>query len=360
MRAFSSRILMAGIVLLAAVSPAPASPAASPTNLSGSPYLTPLESYQTRCMGLYDTVRFRLDGKHWLFSEGWGKDNFFVTLDVLTGECARAGSLPLSEFEPVAFSDKYLLVQDGIYHRHSIYTKSDWQRHGTLRLKDFVHAAVIAGDTAYLLQSQDSPDGGIRYVVTHFSLPDFRVVKSTALQLSKWPSEGEVITVENRFVLVNEDTLTVIDPTDGSIRSAPYARVPEKQKLVSCGNSVQAASTSIVMVKTSCTSFLVLDLRSMTPLFPIEMSSEKIYWAEAFLAGKYLYLNEDAGYRSKEPAFFRVLDRQTGRELARQPAFNAEEHDYLFQVEGRLVWAVYSPGYPWRFDVRTFDMDAGQ
>jgi hypothetical protein len=337
--------------MLLTTGPAPAAPFVS---ASVTEYLTPLKSYPTRCMGLWESEQIGLGGKHWFYSEGLSEDNYFTMLDVLTGECHRAGSLPRYNFDPVAVSDAYVIARDGLYNRHSVYTRSDWQRHGTLRLKDYVSAALILGDIAYLIQAEDTADGGSRPIVTQFRLPDMKFVKSTPLEIE---NGSAATTVGQAFAFLGENKLSIYDPVTGSIRSTGHTRQPEKQTKANCLDHVQPVRDRTLLVRVSCSSFLAYDVSSLQVRYEIELPPE-VYFVDAFLAGSRLYINEH--HDGEGPGFLRILDHESGREVARQPALRRSGNDYLFQVEDMLVLAVYDSNYPQKFNVQILKLDAGQ
>ncbi|HWM61531.1 MAG TPA: hypothetical protein VNN98_05230, partial [Rhizomicrobium sp.] len=99
---------------------------------SGS-YLTLEKEYNTKCMRPYDgDYPFGGGLVEGAFLYSADQSHYFTKLDLLTGECAKAASVPSSMFDPKAISSKYLVAEDGVSSRYSAYLKSDWSRKGSL------------------------------------------------------------------------------------------------------------------------------------------------------------------------------------------------------------------------------------
>ncbi len=228
---------------------------------SGRDSLEPETEYHTDCLSLFGGVY--LDGPYAFHTKGFPKDNYFSRLNVLNGECSKVRDLPSAEFRATLFSDKYLFAKDGIYNRHSIYQKSNWQRFGSLRLRDGILSGTILADRLYLLQS--APDGGL--YLNAFSLPAFQQESSVPIGGS---GQARPQMFATSFVLYDGGNLASYDYNGTLLSEANLPTVlhgtihdPQGQAVsVGCPSDIQKLDDRYVMLRTACGVFTVFDLQS--------------------------------------------------------------------------------------------------
>lgn len=290
--------------------------------------------YLTSCLNLYEQVI--PDGEVVYTSQGWGHDNYFSALNLRTGECVRAGDLPDGfQMRAIAASPTYLLANDGIYRRYSVYEKSGWRRVGTLRLQNPIHRAAIEGERVYAIQRING-----RLNLAIFSLPDFRFIEERMLPFSADSVPG---LTEGGFWAMDDAAdgvrLMVIGFHGDVLRQIV---LPHRVSARRCMASSRTISDRFVMVQTGCGAYAVVDLQTMALLHHLTLGDERLS-AEGFLSGEVLYFLEEqpAPAHTEGPAqyFASLIDFRTGERLGEMPTLVSS--GWHHQVGDRLIWDSY-------------------
>jgi hypothetical protein len=302
-------------------------------------------SYRTKCLGLYETVV--PDGRAVYHSDGYPRNNFATRLDVLSGACENAGPVPSVEFRVRAVSADYLLVGDGLYNRHSIYRKSDWTRTGTLRLKDAIAAASIEGDTLYLVQQRFEDRS---YHLIRFALPKMSLRSTQALDLTG----DRVIAFGHTFLFADAGKLATLDAVTGAVQQSAFPvsmsgveQLPGGQSAhIGCGDDARPVGQDAVMVHTTCHSYALFDRATLSKRYDIALADDAVN-ARGFVSGSRLYVLAESTTAPRRydgvHHDIQVVDLRTGRPLASPPPLVSEHYTEIFQVEDRLIRAVYEP-----------------
>jgi hypothetical protein len=323
-------------------------------------YLTLEKEYHTDCIGLYEQVF--LDGRFAYYSKGFFKDNYFTKLDVLTGGCSRVAALPASDFDPRAVSEKYLVARDGIYNRYSVYARPEWKRRGTMRLRDGVVAATIAGDRLYLVQGTRVPDlPRYQLFLAVFSLPDLKLEKTVPLEPAQTRpltlGEDKVLAVGDTFLFSGSKSgqahLVTYDVMTGKFRQTGFpissngtiAHPDGRNEGVLCGHDARLAGERAALLRTSCHSYALFDLASLTSRYTVNLTHQGVF-ARGFAAGRLLYVLEETpadpkNYSGGERDEVQVLDDATGKVIATPPPLVSDDYTQVFQVGEHLIWAAF-------------------
>jgi hypothetical protein len=326
-----------------------ASANAQPLETSGA-FLTPGIAYRTDCIKLYDNAP--TDGRYLYASDGWTSNNYFTRLDLLTGTCAKAAALPAMEFAPQAFSGDYLIAEDGHYSRYSVYAKTDWKRHGTLRLNDHVAASAIYGDKLYLVQAADSTGDAMSHMtMTTLSLPDFTARKTVSLDMSGY-NWYQAFPVANGFVLYYDKDLAVYDARTGQVRHKEVTMTSEGETLhadgyrqkVICPDDVRPVDNDTILVGQGCHSYALYDLASLTPRYSVHLSDSSVF-AQAFHVGRFLFVFEgimpDQAFAGQTYRI-QILDYKSGAPVAAPSLLLFKGDTRLYQIGDNLVCSTSS------------------
>lgn len=290
--------------------------------------------YLTSCLNLYEQAI--PDGEVAYTSQGWGHDNYFSVLNLRTGECARAGDLPDGfQMRAIAASPTYLLANDGIYWRYSVYEKSGWRRVGTLRLQNPIHRAAIEGGRVYAIQRVNG-----RLNLATFSLPDFRFIEERMLPFSADSVPG---LTEGGFWAMDDAAdgvhVMVVDYRGDVLRQIVLARPISARR---CVPSSRTLNDRFVMVQTGCGAYAVVDLQTMALLYDLTLGDDRLF-AEGFLSGDVLYFLEvgpaPQGREGPTQYFASLIDFRTGERLGEMPTLVSSGSHY--QVGDRLIWDSY-------------------
>lgn len=328
----------------------------------GDRYLILERRYQTDCIVLYQTI-FHVG--QFAYVDRLQHQAALSKLDLLAGECTQlftADKAP-DGLEALAVSDHYALVKGGLFNRHTIYDRTNWQPKGTLRFKDQIAASLIVGDTLWLVQNQnDSAGYEGSQVLSRFSLPDLKLVESSPLN-----TEGHrAVTIGSAFLLYDAGHLVSYDPSTRERKEVtfPFQRQgtwKHRNGIVSsigCGGDVELIGTDRVLARTSCHSYGLFDLATFKMNYEVTIGENSIF-ARAFGVGDLLFVLEES---SADPEKFmgglhydvQVLDIRTGRRIASPMPLVSHSYTRLAQFGDRLVRAMHRKEKPHGFDVEVY------
>ncbi|WP_443747194.1 hypothetical protein [Asticcacaulis solisilvae] len=308
--------------------------------------LTSEKTYTTHCFP-WDSS-YRLDD-HYLYRSSGDGAPFLWRLDLLSGQCDHLVRLPTNTFTPVAVSGTYVVANDGIYNRLSVYTKADWQRHGSLRLAEAAGPGVIRGDRLYLFQDKIvSPSRDHRLVLTVFSLPDLKRIETrdypdlledvglTADGFTTW--HGGKLTYR-RFDGGPERTLDL-----PYIQGEGVSIDEEGREFTDPGCPVgsQVLNDDVALVTRSCTSYYVVDLKAMAVRSQVNLPKHVLY-GEGVAEGSRLYLIEKIPgqppyYKARQKMQVQVFNLADGSEAGSGPVLEWSNSYGRYHVGHRLVW----------------------
>jgi hypothetical protein len=307
--------------------------------------------YDTDCLPIMGSD-FQHEGIAYT-SRGWGEDNHFTALNLVTGECTRAGDLSVgSHFRPVAASAEYLFAWAGQYYmRYSLFERPTGQRVGTVALRSRVRDAVLHDGHLYALQDDDNTP-----YLSVFTLPDLHFVEERSIAApymrSSAPLDDGFLISWDRDERVH---VAVIDFTGRIVRHAVF-RTVEPAPSRRCDASANRLGDDAVLIRTDCGAYAVLDLATLAVRYTLRLDSgDGISLADAFVADGTLYLvDEHYIDRNQPPRFVAAMfDYATGERIGALPPLTAE-HVYRAQVGDRLIWA--SRNYRTGAHVQVFDL----
>jgi hypothetical protein len=305
--------------------------------------------YQTPCLSPMDGA-FAFDDFAYT-SEGWFEDNHFMALNLITGECTRAGDLSShSRFAPRAVSDQYLFATAGRYFlRYSTFDRRTWQRIGTIGLSERIWTAVLHGDRLYALQHESGAPQ-----LSVFTLPDLRFVEQHAIAA---PGMRTAVPLDDGFLISwardNRVQVAVID-FNGRVARQTSLRTDRSNR---CDPSAQRLGDDAALVQTGCGAYTVLDLATLAPRYPLTLErGEGVDLTDAFVVDGMLYVMEAHYFdRNRRPRVLTMLyDFTTGERIGALPPLTLGERAYHQQIGHRLIWA--SRSYREGGRVQVFDL----
>jgi hypothetical protein len=284
-------------------------------------------------------------------SNGGGDDNHFVALDLVTGECTRAGDLNRAVFfRPRAATQTYLLASDGHFINYSIYDRATWRRLGSIGLTSALRDLILRDDRLYALQS---PRGGGQSISV-FTVPDLEFVEERALALTAY---GGSLPLHDGFLLASQRDervhLTVIDLNGRAVREHSI-RAVEPDPSRNCPPSLQPLGANAVLLQTACGAYAVVDVATLAVRYTVALDAGASF-AEAYLSDGVLYLlaehsdPQHGGPTRFEPILF---DFVTGERVGALPALTSNSGLHI-QVGDRLIWATHVRT---RTHVQVFDL----
>ena len=193
-------------------------------------------------------------------SNGGGDDNHFVALDLVTGECTRAGGLTRAVFfRPRAATQTYLLAADGHFINYSIYDRATWRRLGSIGLTSALRDLILRDDRLYALQS--SRDGG--QSISVFTVPGLEFVEERALAVTGY---GASLPLQDGFLLASQTDervhLTVIDLNGRAVREHSIrALEPDPSRI--CPPSLQPLGANAILLQTACGAYAEIDVATL-------------------------------------------------------------------------------------------------
>ncbi|QGZ93965.1 hypothetical protein [Terricaulis silvestris] len=306
--------------------------------------------YDTDCLGWLSNA-FQYEGVAYT-SRGWGNDNHFMALNLVTGECTRAGNLPVGvRFQPRAATQAYLLASDGHFINYSIYDRTTWRRLGSIGLNSALRDLILRDDRLYALQS--SRDG---QSISVFTVPDLEFVEERALALTGY---GGSLPLQDGFLLASQRDervhLTVIDLNGRAVREHSI-RAVEPDPTRNCPPSLQPLGANAVLLQAACGSYAVVDVATFAVRYTVALDADASF-AEAYLSDGILYLLAEhsdphhGGLTRFEPVLF---DFVTGERIGALPALTSNSGLHI-QVGDRLIWATHVRT---RAHVQVFDLRA--
>lgn len=307
--------------------------------------------YHTDCLSPMDGGRV-FDGVTYT-TKGWREDNHFMALDLVTGECTRAGDLSSgSSFGPRAANEQYLFANAGQYYmRYTLFDRANGQRVGSVALRERVWQAVFHGNRLYALQDEQGDP-----VLAVFTLPDLRFVEQHSVAA---PYMRSADALDDGF-LINWtlDERTHVGVIDFAGRVVRETALPAVEHAASnhCPSSARRLGDDAVLVRTGCDGYAVLDLASLAVRYRLPVTEDVGYLADVFVADGLIYMMDGHDIdRDRAPVFMTTLfDLATGERIGELPPLTAERYPYHQQVGHRLIFA--SRAYMEGADVRVFDL----
>jgi hypothetical protein len=236
-------------------------------------------------------------------SKGYSNSNHAVALTLLTGYVHEIISdLPSSTFQVRAVSEKYILTDDGIYNRISIYDKQAGKRLGTLRLADHLIDAKFDNDTLYLVQS-NLKDNSL--ILSRFTLPKLTFIRENVLHSFKkgdyyndLQSLDKILFVKNKILFFHRSIyqpscsgcgfITELD-YDGKTRhevSYPINAITRD----GCGTGVTILDSQYLLVRKECGLYSVFSLDHFQFSYDVSLPDDVYFAPHAFRYGNFLYL----------------------------------------------------------------------